>query len=330
VPRISAPVGSATDRHGPVSHPIFAALAVAVLTIRCGVSASAGEGGGSAVVIDPALLTVTAGKAIHLPNSEREDEEPLPPGRLEGGVDILYEKIRLASHFLHFWQTPIVEGGRRHISRAVFESGGEGEPGPEPGRIHIDTRRSQLDSINYRGLLRPSRLTIERQTLDQETSTVSYRIALPDLGEFKGYLLRGRDERGRKVWIPLVGWGDRVEIDMVADYDGKALADPRVRKIRLLAPPAEDEKVRRYALLEIYDTDPEHRVRLTSPEIAITFDDLGQIRDYKGLGRTTFEGLEEDVDPGMDFRILPDGSTEFDEDAPAAGTFPDFGRDRGP
>ena len=72
-----------------------------------------------------------------------------PPGRLQGGVTMRYEALRIAANRFDFWQLPLKSypDGRSWPRRAYLEPGAAG---PEAGRVHIDTRQTALPSMNVK------------------------------------------------------------------------------------------------------------------------------------------------------------------------------------
>lgn len=279
-----------------------------------------------AAAFDPTLVSWSAGKGMTIPDPEHGEyvaappwllpaaldaqvsqwlTDPLPPsapiaeqapGRFEGGVTMHYEQVRIAAQQLWFWQTPIAEGQRAWPQRVLLLPG---EQGPEADRVHLDSRLSELPSINVRGLLRPTRVTIHRQALAPSQSAdadVTFHLLLEDVGPFRLRLLAAEG-----AWHTVTGEGDYLVVELVSKQLQGTLSEPRIAGLHVLARVDSNGQVAWDDRIHLSYWHPQRPGRVDSRRISVLFDDQGQIRELQSGADTTVRGL----DPSSSIPDLP-------------------------
>jgi hypothetical protein len=151
-------------------------------------------------------------------------------------------------------------------------------------------------TINFRGLLRPRQLLVERQPIDPaRPNTLVYRITIPGLRDFKGSLLKqpptGTTDNRPAVWVPCIGYSDMAELMVEADVRDGSLHDPRIRRITLIAPASMDAAGKDHVMLEIHDPEYPGRV-ISKGRIILEFGADGRIGEQHAEGYTMIRGLD--------------------------------------
>jgi hypothetical protein len=227
--------------------------------------------------VDPALLGLSPeGVPEEQPDPDR------PPGQLLGGVEIFYEKIRHEADHILQWQSPLVQGADAWPDKVRFLPGPDG---PEPDRVHLDTRYTELETVNMLALLRPKRITIDRAPWTLGDGPVDYRVVLEELGDFKAEV-----PRKNKEWLTVTGWGRHLILELRCNVIKGRLADPRLRAVHLVGAAshgAVDPEHR--AWLEIWD--PERPSRILSKRISVHFDENGELKGYSTGEDTDLKGI---------------------------------------
>ena len=213
------------------------------------------------------------------------DHSDVPPGRLEGGVIMRYESVRIAADIFNFWQLPLETqpAGRSWPRRVYLESG---ENGPEVGRVHIDSRQTQLPRMNVKGLLRPKRVTIDRIPVSDSNKPVTFFMLLEQIDAFKVQIRGAKD-----LWQTVTGEADYLFVEIHADQLEAGLSDPRVAALHLLAQENSQGVVPRDERVQLTYWHPSRPARVHSRLISLYFDDQGRLQRMDSGKDTTMEGL---------------------------------------
>jgi hypothetical protein len=186
--------------------------------------------------LHPALMTLNAGKGgtISLGDSE--------PSKLLGGVEIGYEKIRIRCDHVDYWQSLLPGTKRAVLDRAYFINGPDAA---EPEHVVFDSRKTELPTVGFRGLMTPVKVEVLRQPLDElQPKLARFRVLLHQLGDFAGEL------QSANGWAPYAGWADEAEMELVADVVEAGLIKPRFTTIVFIGRAAAAGETRRGARFE--------------------------------------------------------------------------------
>lgn len=277
---------------------------------------------------DPTLLAWSAGSGMTIPDPDHGEYASPPPwqlpkdfpasalrldpppvlvgmteeatGRLQGGTVLTYEALALRADHIWFWQTPLLAPGARAWPQRVLLM--PGEQGPEPGRVHLDSRHSALPSINLRGLLRPARITIDRQRVQSPDQVVVFHLLMEDIGHFRSEIRAANGE-----WHTITGRGDYLLIQLHADQLAGGLSEPRIASLSLLAALADQREG-----VELSYWHPRRPARIRSHEIRLDFDPQGQLSRLHTGNDTTVHGLA----PGASIPDRPEYHPETIGDTP--------------
>lgn len=230
--------------------------------------------------IDLALLRYQTGHIDHI--EEPADPDERPPTVMREGVITVYERIRFQADRVDLWQSPLADGHQRLWPERVVVV--PGPKGPEADRVHLDSRETGLSTVNFRVLLRPRKIVVERLPWPGGSEPVRFRVTLDEIGWFRGSVPRG--ER----WVPVVIWGERLVLDLRATVEGEEITDPRLEAFHLVG---RDGGPR--AVVEFWDT--EDRLRVRSDRLTIHFNASGRFRGFTAGGNTTSAGLPKDAEP---------------------------------
>lgn len=157
------------------------------------------------------LIDMMAGGEMR--GSPLADVENILKGGEFGPAVVGYEKARIACDTLRYWQNSIagVALKRLVLSRLLVESGPFGQ---DPKRVIIDSRECRLPTVGFRGLFKPTRVTVERQPQDPAAPlAVRFKAVLFEVGDFFGAL------RTDKGWEHYAGWAHDIEMIIRADID---------------------------------------------------------------------------------------------------------------
>ncbi len=267
--------------------------------------------GGAPVRLQPALATINAGRGGSYSLSDKD------PSILEGGVEVLYEKIRLVCDHLNYWQAPLAGAAHAQLSKALFASGPEAA---DPAHVIFDSRATQLPMVGFRGLMTPVGVEVARLPGDLATpKLVAYRIQFHDLEDFAGML------QTTAGWKPHAGWADEAEAELVADIVPAGLINQRFASLVLHGRPAKDGEAKRRARLERLREPIPPNAKLPSlhakamdwwvesKTITILFDELGKAKqviydqDFHGEGTPS---LDMPVDKGSQPALEPKPAAE--------------------
>ncbi|HYE03995.1 MAG TPA: hypothetical protein VEL07_00630 [Planctomycetota bacterium] len=225
--------------------------------------------------------------------------DPKQVSSLAGGVVVRYEKAFVACERIEFWLS-LVPGEEQLLERAELT------PGPnarDPKRVLLDSSQSKVDLISFRGVLTPSRITLQRkrEAVDPPDE-VRYEMRLEELGGFHGAL------RMPDGWQPVVGWADHADIVLKGRVVEKRLGDLAIISLHLHGVTGDSADQRRRAwLIEVdpkkvadsasvdipalvaqadgdEDADSDDRIWKSmqgSTALTLAFDDAGQ---FKGAG----------------------------------------------
>jgi hypothetical protein len=263
-------------------------------TVPATVPPSPGGDAGAPARLQPALVTVNAGRGGSYSLSEKD------PSILEGGVEIFYEKIRLVCDHLNYWQAPLAGAAHAQLSKALFASGPESA---DPLHVIFDSRATQLPMVGFRGLMTPASVDLARLPADPATpKKVAYRVEFHVLEDFAGML------QTTAGWKPHAGWADEAEAELVADIVPAGLINQRFTSLVLHGRPAKDGEAKRRARLERLHEPIPPSARLPpdlhakamdwwveSKTITILFDELGKARqvnydqDFHGEGTPSLD-----------------------------------------
>lgn len=166
--------------------------------------------------------------------------DPKQVSALAGGVVVKYEKAFVACERIEFWLS-LVSGEDQLLERAELT------PGPharDPKRVLLDSAQSRVDLISFRGLLKPSRITLQRrrEAIDPPDE-VRFVLRLEDLGAFHGAL------RFPDGWQPVVGWADHADMVVKGRMVNKRLGDLAIFSLHLHGIPGDTPEERRRAWL---------------------------------------------------------------------------------
>ena len=226
------------------------------------------------------------------------------PGRLQGGVTMRYEAIRLQAEHVDFWQRPLAvqEGGRSWPRRVYLMPGANG---PEAERVHIDTRQTALPSMNVKGLLRPRRVTVERMPVATTQEAVVFYMLLEEIDQFK-VQIRG----ARGIWQTVTGKADYLLIELHAQQLAAGLGDPQVAAIHLMAQQNERGRVATADRVQLTYWHPSRPARINSHLVSLYFDANGQHQRMASGKDTTVDFLAAGSE-------IPSGSVYGDDFIPA-------------
>ncbi|TVR15004.1 MAG: hypothetical protein EA401_03530 [Planctomycetota bacterium] len=203
---------------------------------------------------------------IYQPSSDQVQADA--PGSFSGGVTMLYERIRLQADRLEFWQRPLLDDDESAWPQRVLLL--PGDDGPEPNRVHLDSRYSDLPIVSFTGLLRPRRIVVDRAPFSGEPGElVLYRIVLEDVGHFRGEL-RLPDQG----WRTVTGHAEHILIRLHAQRmsDGR-MSEPMIESFHLFALGDEGAWLTLWA-----DPAP---VRFASRRISMEFRDDGALQRFE-------------------------------------------------
>lgn len=138
------------------------------------------------------------------------------------GVSARYEAVELACERLQYLLRPLPPAGRATLAEAALTGGPD-------GRVWLDSRRSALPELPFRGLLRPRALLLERRDPPSAGAPVRLRVLAEDLGDVAGTVVTARGPRFH------VAWAERAVIELDAEpAEGRlGLAPPRLVAIHL-------------------------------------------------------------------------------------------------
>ena len=171
--------------------------------------------------VDLSQLTFEAG-LMDILNQDVDLDAP-PPIVLADGVSVLFEKMRFQADHVHAWQQTLVPDGQPWIRRARFLPGPDG---PEPERVQIDTRFTEIEGIPFKGVLRPRTILVDQgeprpmpvvdgtPSKEYPDQIIPYRIVLQDLDWFRAEVLEAESSSSATAaalaedsWIPPGGVG---------------------------------------------------------------------------------------------------------------------------
>ncbi len=184
----------------------------------------AGPAAGEPARIQPGLMTVNAGEGGTYSISDAV------PSKLRGGVEIGYENARIFCDHVDYWQSPLVGVRRSALDRAFFLNG---EHAREPEHVIFDTRKCELPTIAFRGLMTPTDVEVRRQPFDEEQPKLAhFLVKMHHLGDFAGEMQTSNG------WAPYAGWAEEAEILMATDVVEAGLIKPRFEYVVLHGRPA--------------------------------------------------------------------------------------------
>lgn len=144
------------------------------------------------------------------------------------GVLITYERITIAGDSLTSTSTPVPGSRTAMLDHARIDAGPKG---PLPGRIRIDSSKTQLPEIGFRGVLTPASAFIDRLPIDPATpNLLRYQVRLNDLGAFQGEVKASGDSAGHAgAWQPIAGWADHAVLTIAMPLTRSGTAADRRR-----------------------------------------------------------------------------------------------------
>lgn len=195
-------------QHGPMRSALVCLLA--------GVAAAA-----DIPTIEPMVLKAGGGGSISL--------RPDAPSQLTGGVELQYAGVLVRCQALSATRAPY-PGSQQPLPGDIDLSSGPQGPRDAQGApcVELDTRRSTLPKLAFRGLLTPGQVHASRLAADpRQPGLVRYHLTLIPLGAFIGELRRG----GR--WEPYHGWAERAEAEVLGDVAPGGLANLRLVRMTM-------------------------------------------------------------------------------------------------
>lgn len=202
---------------------------------------AANEVDGDQRLIDLAAKRLSAGGGMLLPTGADGQ-----PGRLDGGVRFELDRVVIAAEAIDFTLAGLPAGGP-FLATALLAAAPD-------GRVLIDTSRSRFESLDFRGVLSPGSVMVERLEVEPDAAAVAYRLVLEDLGPFSGQI---RDEDG--AWLPVSGDGGRMVIGLRAVLVSGRPADPTLSRIAIIGDPGVLELVEARQVLRVRSSEIELR-----------------------------------------------------------------------
>lgn len=166
----------------------------------------------------------------------RPGEENLLKADESGPATIGYEKALISCDTFRFWQSAVA-GVKRLVPERIIVSSGPFSSDPQ--RVSIDSRESQLPKMGFRGLMRPSGVTVQRLPLDTNTpGAVRFQADLANAGDFFGSL------HTKNGWTPYAGWADKITLIIRGDIDPQVqdLINLRIETVHLYGRPRQAEQ----------------------------------------------------------------------------------------
>lgn len=222
---------------------------------------------GDRQLLDLARKRLTAGEGMVLPVGDDGGEHGTEAGHLRGGVVFELDQVRITAERIDFSLAPIPGGG-------PFLDSAELQPAAD-GRVVLDTRASRFESLGFRGLLEPRRVTVRRLPSQEEEGRLRFGVQLEGLDAFEGLV---RDDAGD--WIPVAGAGDAMALELVADVVAGRVADPRLVDLLIIGAPAR---------LDLHR--PRQGLRVRSGEIHLRFGPGGRLARIETGTDSEVEGL---------------------------------------
>ncbi len=200
------------------------------------------------------------------------------------GMRLEYEAVVLASDRLAYRLTPF-PGARRAVLSSADLNGG-----PD-GRVLFDSSRSQLPQVSFRGVLRPTALTIRRLDADPaQPETVRFRAEASELGDVLGAI---ETPGGTRLHV---AWAEQAVLEFAGTVDAGAamgMAAPRLTALHFYgrAQPfrlATVLRLRQGAPAEPAQVEPrlaarDYGMRVSGRVISLRFSDLGALQTIDGV-----------------------------------------------
>lgn len=189
-------------------------------------------------------------------------------GYFEGAVQLLLERMSIACERLDFATAPPVEGAEDFLaSLALTAAAGE--------RVVIDTSQTGLATVNFRGRVTPTSLTLERRPVDPEhPDRLVFDATLEDVGPFAG-LVPSSEHDGE--WVDVSGQASRVTAVMVVVQAAGGARAPHLEQVIVWGAPSVDGPP-----AEITLHLPDERRVYRSRRIEMVFGANGQYRGIRG------------------------------------------------